>query len=89
MPSVPEPSITARVSTCSASTARCRVSYCSATMRVNTASVIAMNGTGYGTSKSGNPACSAAVISERGVLSWREAEPEPEAGEPASARRFT
>ena len=45
-PSTPPPSSTARVSTCSASTARCRVSYCSATTRVNTASVIAMNGTG-------------------------------------------
>ena len=41
----PPPSSTARVSACSASTARCRVSYCSASSRVNTASVIAMNGT--------------------------------------------
>ena len=49
-----EPSSTARVSTCSASTARCRVSYCSATMRVKIASVIAMNGTGYGTSNRGS-----------------------------------
>ncbi len=46
MPSIPAPSMTARVSTCSASTARCNVSYCSARIRVNTASVIAMNGTG-------------------------------------------
>ena len=43
---VRDPSITARVSTCSASTARCSVSYCSATIRVKIASVIAMNGTG-------------------------------------------
>ena len=89
MPSVPEPSITARVSTCSASTARCKVSYCSATMRVNTASVIAMNGTGNGTSKRGNPACSAAVMSERGVLSWVKPSPNPRPVSSASARRCT
>ena len=89
MPSAPEPSITARVSTCSASTARCRVSYCSATMRVKIASVIAMKGTGYGTSNSGNPALLAAVINDRGVLSWVNPRPKPSPVSPASASRCT
>ena len=68
IPSTPRPSITARVSTCSASTARCNVSYCSARIRVKIASVIAMNGTGYGTSNSGRPSCSAAAINALGVV---------------------
>ena len=66
MPSTPVPSITARVRTCSASTARWRVSYCSARSRVKIASVIAMNGTGYGTSKTGKSGWPAVVTSAFG-----------------------
>ena len=86
IPSTPRPSITARVRTCSASTARCSVSYCSATIRVNIASVIAMNGTGYGTSNNGNPACAAAAISVFGVALVVEPQPEAAAREPRPGR---
>ena len=56
---------------------------------MKTASVIAMNGTGYGTSNTGNAACSAAVMSERGTLSWEKPSPNPRPASPASARRLT
>ncbi len=69
IPSTPSPSRTAAVSTCCASTARCRTSYCSARSFVNTASVIAMNGTGYGTSNSGTACFAASVTSARGTRS--------------------
>ena len=54
------------------------MSYCSATIRVNTASVIAMNGTGYGTSNTGNATCSAAVDDRPRHLVVGEPESEPE-----------
>ena len=82
----PPPSSTARVRACSASTARCRVSYCSASSRVKTASVIAMNGTSYGTSNSGKPSFSASVDERPRRPVVAEPEPEPEAGD-AGRRR--
>ena len=56
---------------------------------MNTASVIAMNGTGYGTSNTGNETCSAAPTSARGTLSWENPSPNPSPARPASARRLT
>ena len=56
---------------------------------MNTASVIAMNGTGYGTSNTGNATWSAAVTIARGTLSWENPSPNPSPARPASARRLT
>ena len=88
MPSTPWPSRTARVRVCSASSDRESRSYCSATRRVNTASVMAMKGTGYGTSNSGNDARSAASASAFGTERKEKPVPKPSPASPAAVKRL-
>ena len=60
---------------------RWSTSYCSFTSRVNAFSVIAMNGSSYGTSNTGNPSPSASSHERRGQRVVVEAGAEPEAGQ--------
>ena len=74
--------------TCSASRERDSTSYCSAATRVNTASVMAMNGTSYGTSKTGNAADWAASTMALGTRWKVNPVPIPSPEMSASIRRL-
>ena len=68
---------------------RCRSEYCSLTIFEATASVMAMNGTWYGTSKSGKPYSSATLISAGGTLSKLKPVPKPSPERLWSMSRFS
>ncbi len=89
MPGRPWPSSTVRVRVCSASSDLVRTSYCSATCRVNTASVMAMNGMAYGTSNTGKDERSAASTMAFGTLRNENPRPNPRPARPAVTRRST
>ena len=84
--SSPASSSTSPTSRSCSSTARASCAYCSLTMRVIAASVIATNGVSYGTMNTGNPSRSAAFATAGGRSGrWMPtANPSPARPAPAS-----
>ena len=76
-PSRPRSDSTIRSSRSWAESARRSTAYCSFTSRVNAFSVMAMNGSSYGTSKSAKPCSSAAARSASGACSCEKPMPTP------------
>src|SRR4051794_32490716 len=68
---------------------RCSTSYCSLTSAANAFSVIAMNGSAYGTSNTGNDCARASSSSASGIVSWSKPVPNPSPATWCDASRST